>query len=149
MTGAYVEKLTTDAGGHTVTGVEGRAGGCAGDLYGPPLSWLRVGRCLRRLLLLRSANDAHPRGACEWGRTRLGGTTCATNNATVLAFVEDAQSDENSRRRWGLKRFLFLGADDWEYPLGAISKWLASRTACRCMARGYPSFLQWLPEKTV
>ncbi len=80
LTNAYVSKLQTDASGRSVREVvvtrEGQ-NGRSEERYVADIVVVACGALSSALLLLRSANDKHPR-ASRTARTRSGATTCAT-----------------------------------------------------------------------
>ena len=97
LTRAYVERLTTDPSGRTVTGVE-----VIRD--DEPLTFTAdivvaaCGALSSALLMLRSANDRHPNGLAN-GSDRLAATTCGTTTPPCWRCPR-SPTRPSSRRRW-------------------------------------------------
>src|SRR5215213_4614797 len=142
LTGAYVERLTTDASGRTVTGVEVVR-------HGAPLSFaadivvVACGALSSALLLLRSASDAHPNGLAN-GSGQVGRNYMRHNNAAVLA-ISRTPNPTKFQKTLGLNDFYF-GSDDWEFPLGHIQM-VGKSDGVQIHGEGLPNFLQWFPDK--
>ena len=98
VTNARATKLTTDAAGTTVTGVEVERDGTT-ETYRADIVVVSAGAANSAKLLLASANDRHPQRAGERRRTRSGATTCTT---TARPFWRSRRSRTrpSSRRRW-------------------------------------------------
>ena len=143
MTNAYVEKLVTDAAGHTVTGVETVLHGKDRVSFSADLVVVACGALSSALLMLRSANDAHPRGLAN-GSDQVGRNYMRHNNATVMA-VSKTPNPTKFQKTIGVNDF-YLGSHDWEYPLGHIQM-VGKSDGVQVHGEGLPSFLQWLPEK--
>ena len=142
MTGAYVEKLITDAAGRSVTGVDVVLDG-KHIIYRADLVVAACGALSSALLLLRSANDAHPRGLAN-GSDQVGRNYMRHNNATVLA-LSKTPNPTKFQKTLGINDFYFR-SDDWEYPLGHIQM-VGKSDGVQVHGEGLPAFLQWLPEK--
>jgi choline dehydrogenase-like flavoprotein len=142
LTDAYVETLTTDLAGRTVTGVEvirrGERLTFAADIV-----VAACGALSSALLLLRSANDAHPSGLAN--RSGLVGRNYMRHNNAAVMAVSRTPNPTKFQKTLGLNDFYF-GADDWEYPLGHIQM-LGKSDGVQIEAEGLPAFLQWLREK--
>ncbi len=141
-TGAYVERLTTDARGGAVTGVEvARAGEkitVSGDLV-----VVACGALSSALLMLRSANDAHPGGLAN-GSGQVGRNYMRHNNSTVLA-ISKSPNPTKFQKTLGLNDFYF-GADDWDFPLGHIQM-VGKTDGVQIKGEGLPEILQWFPDQ--
>ena len=116
LTRAYVRRLETDASGRRVTAVqvEGDAGR---EAYSADIVVAACGAVNSAALLLRSANDKHPRGLAN-GSDVVGRHYMRHNNSAVLA-ISKAPNPTVFQKTLALNDFYF-GADEWEYPLGHI-----------------------------
>ncbi|WP_062117629.1 FAD-dependent oxidoreductase [Aureimonas sp. AU40] len=144
---AYVERLTTDASGGSVTGVEtiveGRRHTIRGDIV-----VVACGALSSALLLLRSPSDRHPDGLAN--RSGLVGRNYMRhNNATVLAISRDPNPTE-FQKTLGLNDFYHAHAksplNPFEFPLGHIQM-VGKSDGTQVEVEGLPPFLHWLPEK--
>jgi len=115
-TGAYAERLATDASGREVTEVvvqtEQGTERVAGDVIVSS-----CGAINSAALLLRSANDAHPHGLANRS-DQVGRNYMAHNNAAMLALSKEP-NPTRFQKTLGLNDFYF-GAEDTDYPLGHI-----------------------------
>ncbi len=140
-TGAYVEKLTADPRGRTVTSVEiirdGERTSVSGDII-----VVACGALSSALLMLRSGNDAHPSGLAN-GSGLVGRNYMRHNNSTVLA-ISRTPNPTRFQKTLGLNDFYF-GSDDWNYPLGHIQM-VGKSHGVQIRGEGLPAWLQWLPE---
>jgi len=141
-TGAFVDRLTTDATGGSVTGVEVLRDGerltVSGDIV-----VVACGALSSALLMLRSANDAHPNGLAN-ASGLVGRNYMRHNNSTVLA-ISRTPNPTKFQKTLGLNDFYF-GADDWDYPLGHIQM-VGKSDGVQIKGEGLPAMLQWFPEK--
>ncbi len=141
MTNAYVERLLTDPSGRSVTGVEvvkeGERLTFTGDIV-----VAACGALSSALLMLRSANDAHPNGLANRS-DQVGRNYMRHNNSTMLA-LSRTPNPTRFQKTLGLNDFYF-GADDWDYPLGHIQM-VGKSDGVQVHGEGLPTFLQWLPE---
>ena len=141
LTNAYVERLVTDAAGHAVTRVEVIRHGERLS-YSADIVVVACGALSSALLMLRSANDAHPHGLAN-GSGQVGRNYMRHNNAALMA-VSRTPNPTKFQKTLGLNDFYF-SSDDWEYPLGHIQM-LGKSDGIQLKADGLPSILQWLPE---
>src|SRR5829696_1856609 len=116
VTGAYVDRLETDASGHTITGVHVRLGD-EQSTYRADIVVVAAGALSSSLLMFRSANTAHPAGLAN-GSDQVGRNYMRHNNSAFMA-VSREPNDTTYQKTMALNDFYF-GADDWEYPLGGI-----------------------------
>lgn len=141
-TGAYVERLITDAPGSMVTGVElvrnGERQTVSGDVV-----VVACGALSSALLMLRSANEAHPQGLAN-GSGMVGRNYMRHNNSTVLA-ISRTPNPTRFQKTLGLNDF-YHGADDWDFPLGHIQM-VGKSDGVQIKGEGLPAVLQWFPEK--
>ena len=116
VTNATVVKLTTDAAGSTVTGVEV-------DLAGQPATFrgdivvVSAGAANSAKLLLASANDRHPNGLAN-GSDQVGRNYMFHNSTAVLA-VSKEPNPTKFQKTLGVNDFYF-GMPGFEYPMGNI-----------------------------
>ncbi len=142
MTRSYVEKLITDPGGHTVTGVMVLTDAGERITLSADIVVVACGALSSALLLLRSASDTHPNGLAN-GSDQVGRNYMRHNNATVMA-VSKTPNPTRFQKTLGLNDFYF-GADDWDYPLGHIQM-VGKSDGVQVHGEGLPKFLHWLPE---
>ena len=117
LTNAYVEKLQTSASGREVTGVQVKRLGIT-ELYTASLVVVAAGAINSAALLLRSANDKHPRGLANGsdvvGRHYMGHTN------SVLMAISRCPNATVFQKTLGVNDFYF-GSTEWQYPMGHIS----------------------------
>ncbi len=142
MTRSYVEKLITDPGGHAVTGVMVLTDAGERITLSADIVVVACGALSSALLMLRSANDAHPNGLAN-GSDQVGRNYMRHNNSTVMA-VSKTPNPTKFQKTLGLNDFYF-GADDWNYPLGHIQM-VGKSDGVQVHGEGLPKFLHWLPE---
>ena len=140
-TNAYVERLTTDPTGGSVTGIEVICGD--GRLtYSADIVVVACGALSSALLLLRSASETHPAGLAN-GSGMVGRNYMRHNNSTVLA-ISKTPNPTRFQKTLGLNDFYF-GSDDWEFPLGHIQM-VGKSDGVQIHGEGLPNFLQWFPQ---
>lgn len=142
LTGAYVSRLDTDAAGRTVTAVRVERGG-AKETYSADMVVVACGALSSALLLLRSANDKHPNGLAN-GSDQLGRNYIRHNQSVLMAITREP-NDTIFQKTVALSDY-YLGADDWEFPLGLIQMTGKSH-ADTIRGEALPGWLEWLPEK--
>jgi choline dehydrogenase-like flavoprotein len=140
-TNAYVSKLLTDPTGRVVDGVEVLRGGSTGR-YSADIVVVACGALSSALLLLRSANAAHPRGLAN-GSDQVGRNYMRHNQSVLMALMRE-RNDTVFQKTLAVSDFYFA-ADDWEYPRGLIQMCATSHGA---QVRGevLPGWLEWLPK---
>jgi choline dehydrogenase-like flavoprotein len=116
LTGARVTRLETDSAGRSVTRVLVERHG-ASEAYAADLVVVACGAINSAVLLLRSANEKHPRGLAN-GSDLVGRNYMRHNNSAMMA-VSRERNPTVFQKTLGLNDFYF-GADDWDYPLGHI-----------------------------
>ncbi|MFP4323737.1 MAG: GMC oxidoreductase [Anaerolineales bacterium] len=117
LTNQYVERLETNAGGRTVTGVVVKQADGTETTYHSDWVILAAGAINSAALLLRSANDAHPDGLAN-SSGLVGCHYMSNTNATFLAIGKEP-NDAVFQKTLGLSDF-YWGDDDWPYPMGLI-----------------------------
>ncbi len=142
LTGAYAAKLETDAAGGSVTGVRVTRNG-NDEWYSADIIVVACGALSSALLLLRSANDRHPRGLAN-GSDQLGRNYMRHNQSILMALMREP-NDTVFQKTLAWSDFYF-NAPDWDYPLGLIQM---CATAAGAQIRGeeLPTWLEWLPKK--
>ncbi|MGH8118814.1 MAG: FAD-dependent oxidoreductase [Rhodanobacteraceae bacterium] len=141
LTNAYVLKLDTDASGRRVATVNVERDG-ATETYSADIVVVACGALSSALLLLRSANDKHPRGLAN-GSDQVGRNYIRHNQSILMAVLREP-NDTVFQKTLAVSDFYF-GADDWEYPLG-LMQMCATTHADQIRGETLPSWLDWLPE---
>ncbi len=116
MTDSLVERLETSRSGREVTGVVVRRGNGT-ETYRGDVVVVACGAINSAALLLRSANNAHPRGLAN-GSDVVGRHYMCHNNSAMLA-LSTTPNPTQFQKTLGLNDFYF-GADDYEHPLGHL-----------------------------
>jgi|SRR5579875_90287 len=116
LTGAYVERLETDASGRTVTRVHVDRGE-AKETYAADIVVVSCGALNSALLLLRSASDRHPKGLAN-GSGVIGRYYMRHNNSAFMA-ISRRENPTKFQKTLAVNDFYFR-SPDWEYPLGHI-----------------------------
>jgi choline dehydrogenase-like flavoprotein len=141
-TNTLVDRLVTDASGGSIVGIEAVRGGermtVAGDVV-----VVACGALSSALLMLRSADERHPKGLAN-GSDQVGRNYMRHNNSTVLC-ISRTPNPTRFQKTLGLNDFYF-GADDWDYPLGHIQM-VGKSDGAQIRGEGLPGFLQWFPDK--
>jgi choline dehydrogenase-like flavoprotein len=140
ITDAYVERLETDPTGRTVTAVHVTRCG-EKELYTADIIVVACGALSSALLLLRSANDAHPNGLAN-GSGQVGRNYMRHNQSVLMALMREP-NDTIFQKTLAVSDFYF-GADDWDYPLGLIQM-CATSHADQIKGEALPSWLEWFP----
>ena len=135
VTGAYVKKLTTDATGRTVDGVEVEREGRT-ETYRADLVVVSAGAINSAALLLRSASAQHPNGLAN-SSDQVGRNYMAHLN-TVLLAISKTPNPTVFQKTMALNDFYFA-SKDWEYPMGHIS--FVGKFDRHILAAGAPPFV--------
>lgn len=117
MTDAYVEKLTTDESGRRVSKVVVRRAGQREE-FSADIVVTSCGAINSAALLLRSANDKHPRGLAN-SSDMLGRHYMGHVNSVLMA-LSKCPNPTIFQKSLSLNDFYF-GANGWNYPMGHIS----------------------------
>jgi choline dehydrogenase-like flavoprotein len=116
LTNARATRLTTDAGGTSVTGVEvARDGGS--ETYRADIVVVAAGAANSAKLLLASANERHPNGLAN-GSDQVGRNYMFHNSTAVLAISKD-ENPTRFQKTLGINDFYF-GMPGFEFPMGNI-----------------------------
>lgn len=141
LTNAYVTKLGTDASGRSVDAVHVTRGGRE-EVYSADIVVVACGALSSALLLLRSANAAHPQGLAN-GSDQLGRNYMRHNMSVLMAVMRDV-NDTVFQKTLAFSDFYF-GSDDWAYPLGLVQM-CATSHADQIRGEALPEWLKWLPD---
>ena len=117
LTGAYVRRLDTSPSGREVAAVVVERAGVT-ERYSADIVVVACGAINSAALLLRSANERHPRGLANSsdvvGRHYMGHIN------SVLMSISRCPNPTVFQKSLSLNDFYF-GAPDWQYPMGHIS----------------------------
>jgi choline dehydrogenase-like flavoprotein len=117
LTNALVTRLDTNASGREVTTVHVERAG-ATEQYSAGIVVVSAGAINSAALLLRSANDRHPRGLAN-GSDVVGRHYMGHVNSVLMA-LSKCPNPTVFQKTLALNDFYF-GSEDWEYPMGHIS----------------------------
>ena len=117
LTNAYVSRLETSASGREVTGVRVTRGGVE-ERYEADIVVVSAGAINSAALLLRSANDRHPKGLAN-GSDVVGRHYMGHINSVMLA-ISKCPNPTVFQKTLALNDFYFR-SKDWEFPMGHIS----------------------------
>ncbi|WP_371666858.1 GMC family oxidoreductase [Streptomyces sp. NBC_00289] len=117
VTDANVRRLETDPTGRTVTRVVAELGNGATEEFSADIVVVAAGAVNSAVLLLRSANDKHPGGLAN--SSDVVGRHYMRHNNLALMAVSKEPNPTRFQKTLALNDW-YLGADDWEYPLGGI-----------------------------
>ncbi len=114
---ARATRLLTNAAGTEVTQVEADVGGRL-ETFGADVVVVACGAINSAALLLRSANDTHPRGLAN-SSDQVGRNLMLHNNSAMLAVSATTANPTTFQKTLGLNDFYFTGPDV-DYPLGHV-----------------------------
>ena len=117
LTGAYVSRLETSPSGREVTAVHAERAG-ARETYTADIVAVSGGAINSAALLLRSANDRHPRGLAN-GSDVVGRHYMGHINSVQMA-LSRCPNPTVFQKTLALNDFYF-GGTVWDYPMGHIS----------------------------
>ncbi len=140
LTGAYVTRLETSATGREVTKVLVERNG-GPEAYSADIVVVSCGAINSAALLLRSANDRHPRGLAN--SSDVVGRYYMRHNCAAFMAVSRRPNPTVFQKTLGLKDFYFR-ADDWEYPLGQIQ--MLGKSDGPMIGAEAPSWAFWKAE---
>ncbi len=141
LTGAYVSTLETDASGKSISGVNVTRNG-EHERYTADIVVVACGALSSALLLLRSANDKHPRGLAN-GSDQVGRNYMRHNQSILMALLREP-NDTVFQKTLAVSDWYF-GSDDWEYPLGLMQMCAVSHGA-QIRGEALPAWLEWAPR---
>lgn len=117
VTDAEVRRLETDPTGRTVTKVVAELNDGATEEFNADIVVVAAGAVNSAVLLLRSASDRHPGGLAN--SSDVVGRHYMRHNNLALMAVSKEPNPTRFQKTLALNDW-YLGADDWEYPLGGI-----------------------------
>ncbi|WP_432096570.1 GMC oxidoreductase [Streptomyces sp. bgisy100] len=117
ITHAHVQRLETDDSGRRVTGVVARIAEEDTAVFRADIVVVACGAVNSALLLLRSANDRHPRGLAN--SSDVVGRHYMRHNNLALMAVSKEPNDTRFQKTLAVNDW-YLGSEDWDYPLGGI-----------------------------
>lgn len=144
LTHAYVTRLETDPSGRSVKGVRVLRDERV-EHYSADIVVVACGALSSALLMLRSANDAHPRGLAN-GSDQVGRNYIRHNMSVVMALLKEPNQTV-FQKTLAVSDFYF-GAPDWEYPLGLIQMCAKSHAEQIRGEAPLPALTQFAPEFT-
>lgn len=136
---AYVRRLETGASGREVTAVHVDRDG-AEEAYSAGIVVVACGAVNSAALLLRSANEKHPRGLANRSDV-VGRHYMRHNNSAVLA-ISATPNPTVFQKTLGLNDF-YHRADDWDYPLGHIQ--MLGKSDGEMIKAEAPDWAVWKP----
>jgi len=140
LTGAYVQRLETDAAGRTVTKVHVDRNGVP-EQYSADIVVVSCGAINSATLLLRSASDKHPNGLAN--SSDVVGRHYMRHNCEAFMAISKHPNPTVFQKTLGLNDFYFR-SDDWEYPLGGIQ--MLGKTDGEILKGEAPAWAVWKPE---
>jgi choline dehydrogenase-like flavoprotein len=117
LTNAKAEKLETDASGRSVSKVIVSRNGARQE-FSADVVVVSCGAINSAALLLRSANERHPRGLAN-GSDQVGRNYMGHTNSVLMA-VSKCPNPTIFQKTLGVNDFYFA-SKEWEYPMGHIS----------------------------
>ncbi len=141
LTNAYVSQLQTDESGRRVSAVRVERTGQI-EHYSADLVIVACGALSSALLLLRSANAAHPHGLAN-GSDQVGRNYMRHNQSVLMALMREP-NETIFQKTLAISDYYFATADE-AYPLGLIQM-CATSHAAQIKAEALPSWLEWLPD---
>jgi choline dehydrogenase-like flavoprotein len=117
VTEANVRRLDTDPSGRTVVAVVAELGDGSTARFTADIVVVSAGAVNSAVLLLRSANDRHPRGLAN--SSDVVGRHYMRHNNLALMAVSKEPNPTRFQKTLALNDW-YLGSDDWDYPLGGI-----------------------------
>jgi choline dehydrogenase-like flavoprotein len=134
LTNAYVSRLETNASGSEISGVQVERNG-AQESYSANIVVLSCGAINSAALLLRSANDKHPKGLAN--RSDMVGRHYMGHNNSVLFAISRHPNSTVFQKTLALNDFYFA-SKEWDFPMGHIS--FVGKFDANMFAAGAPPF---------
>ena len=141
LTGAYVERLETDASGRNVKTVHVQRQGRA-ETYSADIVVVACGALSSALLFLRSTGDKHPNGLANG--SNLVGRNYMRHKMSVLMALLKEENDTVFQKTLAVSDFYFA-TKQHDYPLGLIQMCATSHGE-QIRGEAVPGFLDFLPE---
>ncbi len=117
LTNAHVLRLETDPTGRTVTQVVAAVEDGSTVRFSADIVVVACGAVNSAVLLLRSAGDQHPNGLAN--SSDVVGRHYMRHNNLALMAVSKEPNPTRFEKTLAMNDW-YLGADDWDYPLGGI-----------------------------
>ena len=117
MTNAYVDRLETDESGRTVTAVVAQLDDGSTARFSADVVVVSCGAVNSAALLLRSRSSALPNGLAN--SSDLVGRYYMRHNNLAMMAVSKEPNPTKFQKTLAVNDW-YLGADDWDYPLGGI-----------------------------
>ncbi len=112
------------------------------ERYSADIVVVACGALSSALLLLRSANDAHPHGLAN-GSGQLGRNYMRHHMSVLMAIMPEV-NDTVFQKTLAFSDYYFRD-EDWEYPLGLVQMCATSHSD-QIRGESLPEWLEWLPE---
>ena len=112
------------------------------ERYAADLVVVACGALSSALLLLRSANDAHPNGLAN-GSDQVGRNYMRHNQSVLMALMREP-NETVFQKTLAISDYYF-GATDYPYPLGLIQM-CATSHADQIKGEALPAWLEWAPK---
>jgi choline dehydrogenase-like flavoprotein len=141
MTRTRVERLLTDARGHSVTGVAVTLPDGSAHVFTADVVVLSAGAILSAALLLKSASDACPQGLAN-SSDQVGRNYMRHNNLALIAFSREPNPTV-FQKTLALNDF-YGPSKHWEYPMGHIQ--MLGKSDDWQIKGGAPRGLRWAPS---
>jgi choline dehydrogenase-like flavoprotein len=138
VTNAKVERLETDTSGRQVTAVVATMADGSEARFSADIVVVACGALNSALLLLRSANDAHPQGLAN-GSDQVGRNYMRHNNVAMMALSEEP-NPTRFQKTLALNDW-YLKGEDTDYPWGGIQ--MLGKSDGEQMRSKAPHFLAW------
>jgi choline dehydrogenase-like flavoprotein len=141
LTNTTVHRLLTDSTGRSITGVAATLADGSSHVFTADVVVLSAGAILSAALLLRSANEHHPRGLAN-GSDQVGRNYMRHNNMALLAFSREPNPTV-FQKTLALNDF-YGPSKYWDYPMGHIQ--MLGKSDGWQIKAGAPSGLRWAPS---
>jgi choline dehydrogenase-like flavoprotein len=138
VTNAKVERLETDASGRQVTAVVATMADGTEARFSGDIVVVACGALNSALLLLRSANDAHPGGLAN-GSDQVGRNYMRHNNLAMMALSKEP-NPTRFQKTLALNEW-YLKGEDTDFPWGGIQ--MLGKSDGEQLKSKAPHFLSW------
>jgi len=141
MTGTTAERLVTDAGGRSVTGVAVTLPDGSPHTLTADIIVVSAGAILSAALLLKSATDEHPHGLAN-SSDMVGRNYMRHNNLALIAFSR-TPNPTVFQKTLALNDF-YASGEDWQHPMGHIQ--MLGKSDDWQLKGAAPRLLGWAPS---
>jgi choline dehydrogenase-like flavoprotein len=138
VTNAKVDRLETDASGRKVTAVVATMADSSEARFSGDVVVVSCGALNSSLLLLRSANGAHPNGLANRS-DQVGRNYMRHNNVALMALSKEP-NPTNFQKTLAMNDW-YLKGEDWDYPWGGIQ--MLGKSDGEQLRAKTPRFLAW------